>query len=622
MHIVFSCVTNWQVTILKILKYLGFEVFYLHIDASLDVKKRSAIAEKLKKNNIFPIPIEFQKKISSNVSFSLCNIDPNEIAYKKNMEILPDHILKKYSRLFSISEKKVKKLRLLVQDFISFQQLNVSGHIGIWAGLNPEKKIIYVSFKFKCFYNSDTGKNIFKIIIPLNIFLLVKKLVLKLNLFTPNEKYIQEHVASETNNNQEISNKEVAFLLHRGLTFGTEKYNLYEKNLYYSGDINSPLNKNNILHLEYTDCPKPKGDICWLSLDKIKFSKINIIFKTIIGSVKTLYLIRGCKTFLGWILIMNQYYYYNKYCEIIKNFKNLKIAIIDYEALCPKTLIFAFEKNNIKTIATQERFIHTFFKSFVNVTLDTYYASSEFTANYMKKSKYHDIKNIIAIGQYRSDYIPLYKQKNIPEEIFRAKNNGKKIIILLGYTSSNYWFDSYYQTVLSWSAQLHFLEDALRLSKNLKNTHLILRYKSLHWTNNLYYKNIFNRINDSENITLSDNYKEKCYSYKLCANADLIIAKQTSIADECLAHEIPVLFHDYTHNMQNIASDAFDYSPSGIVCYNFEELLEKSKSILFDSSSKLKEEISKLNKEIYHVEDKGNIKKKISNQLENIIQSV
>ncbi len=62
MHIVFSCVTNWQVTILKILKYLGFEVFYLHIDASLDVKKRSAIAEKLKKNNIFPIPIEFQKK--------------------------------------------------------------------------------------------------------------------------------------------------------------------------------------------------------------------------------------------------------------------------------------------------------------------------------------------------------------------------------------------------------------------------------------------------------------------------------------------------------------------------------------------------------------------------------
>ncbi len=71
--------------------------------------------------------------------------------------------------------------------------------------------------------------------------------------------------------------------------------------------------------------------------------------------------------------------------------------------------------------------------------------------------------------------------------------------------------------------------------------------------------------------------------------------------------------------MQNIASDAFDYSPSGIVCYNFEDLLEKSKSLLFDSSSKLKNEITKLNKTIYYVKEKGNIKNKIIGQLENLI---
>ena len=44
------------------------------------------------------------------------------------------------------------------------------------------------------------------------------------------------------------------------------------------------------------------------------------------------------------------------------------------------------------------------------------------------------------------------------------------------------------------------------------------------------------------NLTISDNYKESHYSYKLCANADLVIAKHTSIADECLASEIPVIF--------------------------------------------------------------------------------
>jgi hypothetical protein len=118
---------------------------------------------------------------------------------------------------------------------------------------------------------------------------------------------------------------------------------------------------------------------------------------------------------------------------------------------------------------------------------------------------------------------------------------------------------------------------------------------------------------------LSENYKESFYSYKLCANADLVIAKHTSLADECLSREIPVLFYDYTHNIKSIYSDTFDYFSSGLICRNFEELLEKSKSLLFDNSSKLKDEIIKLNKTIYYVKEKGNIKNKIIGQLEDLI---
>ena len=105
----------------------------------------------------------------------------------------------------------------------------------------------------------------------------------------------------------------------------------------------------------------------------------------------------------------------------------------------------------------------------------------------------------------------------------------------------------------------------------------------------------------------------------MCANADLVIVKHTSLADECLSNEIPVLFYDYAHNMKSVRSDAFDYSPSGLMCHNFEELLERSKSLLFDSSSKLRDEISELNKTIYYVKEKGNIKNKIIKQLENLI---
>jgi hypothetical protein len=213
------------------------------------------------------------------------------------------------------------------------------------------------------------------------------------------------------------------------------------------------------------------------------------------------------------------------------------------------------------------------------------------------------------------------KKKIIPEEILKAKENGKKIIIALGYQTVNNWFESYTQPIANWTAQINFLEDIIKLSRHLNDTFIILRPKGKEWITNTYFKSILNKINDCENIVISNNYKEPFYSYKLCANADLIIAKHTSIADECLSHEIPVLFHDYTHNLKKFISLAFDYSPSGLMCHNFEEILEKSKSLLFNSSSKLKDEISKLNKTIYYVKERGNIKNKIIEQVERLVNS-
>ena len=407
--------------------------------------------------------------------------------------------------------------------------------------------------------------------------------------------------------------------MHKGLIYGTKDHIAFEKNLYYSDDKNSCLNKYKILHLDYENFLSSDENLHWVCLKKIQVSNAKIFFKTLLASIKTFYLIRSWSTFIGWLLCIRLYNKYLKYYDVIKRFKNLKLALIDYDILCPKTLILALEKNNIKTIATQERFIHTFYTSFANVIVDTYYVPSEFVANVMKNSKYYDVKNLIPTGLYRSDYLSLYKKKNIPGEISKAKENGKKILIALGYTTPDYWFESYPLVEISWSSHINFLEDIIRLSQNLKDTLVILRYKSLDWTNNKYFKKILKKIDDHENIIISNNYKESFYSYKLCANADLIIAKHTSIADECLSHEIPVLFYEYGHNHTQSISDVFNYLSSGLMCHNFEELLEKSKSLLFDSSSILKDEIIKLNKTIYFVKEKGNIKNKIIGQLEKLI---
>ena len=610
MHIVFGHVGYWQIPLIKLLKYFKLKVFYVFIESKTEFQ-RNEIANQLKKKNITPLPIEFEKQIPKTL-YSLVIEDLDEVAYKTNVKMIPDKILIKYCKLFSIDKKNVKKLRLLIQDVIAGQQ-SLLGQIGIWANLYPSERIIFISFKCKNFITSDVAHNITKIIIPIDIFKYFIKIIKNFLLLLIYKNKVRKDQILNSQNFEDLKKKSVAFVLHKGVTYGSH----FQKTLYYSDNNNSCLNKYNILHLDYSNYPNPEENIHWICLKKVKVSSVKIFFRMLLACIKTFYLIRSWSTFLIWTLCIQQYITYVKYCEVIKKFKKLKIAIIDYDCLCPKTLLLAFKKNNIKTIAAQERFVTTFFTSFSNVMLDTYYTASEYTATFIKNSKYYDVDNVIPMGQYRSDYISLYQNETVPTEIAKAKNNGKKILIVLGVHSPKHWFESHIYPFLNWTSQLNFLEDCIKLSQNLNNTYIVLRYKNLSWLTNKYFKNILNKIKNCENIIISSNYKEASYSYKLCAHADLIIAKHTSIADECLANEIPVLFHDYAHNMSKGRLNPPNYLPSELICNNFEDLQQKSESILFSNSSKAGEEIKKLNETIYFVKEKKNIKKKILENLEN-----
>ena len=611
MQIIFQHISYSQIPLIRLLKFFRFNVFYIDIESGSEFQ-RNEIASQLKKRNITPLLLEFEKEINRK-SFSLSAEDSDEYAYKKNIKMIPDKILKKYNSLFSIDEKDVKKLRLLIQNIISNQR-STSGKIQICSNLHPSEKIILISFRFKDFFDFSSADNITRIIIPIDIFSNFIKIFQNKKQENKNLKsHDFRNSAGKIGNSEE---KSVAFITHKGIVYGSSEETLFQKTLYYSDDKNSCFNKYNILHLDYSNYSSPEKNIHWVCLKKIKIPNKKIISKAFLASIKTFYLVRSWSTFLIWIYLVQQYVSYIKYCEVIKNFKKLKLALIDFDYLCPKTLLLAFRKNNIKTIATQERFITTF-HSYANVMVDTYFTASEFTASQFKKSKYYDVNHVIPMGQYRSDYIVLYKNKIIPEEISKAKNNGKKILIILGHHSQNYWYESCKEPHLNWTAQLKFLEDCVRLSQNLKNTHIILRYKTILWTKNDFFKNILNKISNSENINISKNYEDPAFSYKLCANADLVIAKHTSLADECLINEIPVLFYEYTHNMKKIFLVFKNYLPPELICYNFDELYQKSRSILFSNSSKLIEEIKKLNKTIYFVNEKKNIKKKILENLEN-----
>ena len=73
MHIIFGQVNNWQVSLIKLLKYFKFEVFYLFIESKSEFENNK-IANELKKKNIIPVPNELGKNIPPK-TYSLYALD-------------------------------------------------------------------------------------------------------------------------------------------------------------------------------------------------------------------------------------------------------------------------------------------------------------------------------------------------------------------------------------------------------------------------------------------------------------------------------------------------------------------------------------------------------------------
>ena len=326
--IILRSVSFWIIPLLGIFRYFKFNIYYLYIDANSAIKKNK-IASKLKKINIFPVPIEFEKNILPRADCVLGGHDPDEFIYSNNLRLIPDSFLDKYCNLFSIDKKRKKVLRILFQEFLAGEPLKVAFFQWLWSSLYQKKKIIYVSFSFKCFFIPKTDHGVSKIILPLNIFnYFIKFFLYFFNFIKKDGK--QEGQISNRYSFYEIEKKNIAFVTHKGIAYNPDGNTLYEKSLYYSKDTNSFLNKYNLLHLDYSDFRAPERNIYWVCLNKIKFSNIKVFFNTLLACVKTFYLIRSWPTFLGWLLCMHKYKTYIKYCEIVKKFKNyIILALMD-----------------------------------------------------------------------------------------------------------------------------------------------------------------------------------------------------------------------------------------------------------------------------------------------------
>ncbi len=62
MHIIFGHVGRWHIPLMRILQFFKFKVFYLFIESKSEFQENKIVTE-LRKKNIIPLPIEFEKNI-------------------------------------------------------------------------------------------------------------------------------------------------------------------------------------------------------------------------------------------------------------------------------------------------------------------------------------------------------------------------------------------------------------------------------------------------------------------------------------------------------------------------------------------------------------------------------
>jgi len=378
------------------------------------------------------------------------------------------------------------------------------------------------------------------------------------------------------------------------------------------------VHPENLLYFDYSGFPSPSEKIKWVCLGNQPQSLLLNLYHALVAITRGFIGVRNIQQVIGVLCLARIYVSFKAYSKTLEVYPDLKVALIDYEILCPKALLLALEARNIKTVAVQERFLATSYATLGSI-LNTYLCASEHAAVIAKKSSSYYADHYLSVGQYRSDNL-VTARKSPPPQILEAPiAQGRKIVTALGTHTHMDWYESQADPALSWSAHRQFLEDMIRLSRDISNVFIILRFKFVDWISLPVFADVIQEIESSENMIISVDYSKSFFSYDLCGHSHLVIARHTSLGDECMAVGIPVLFHEYTHNTQRIVVDVFDYSPARIMCFNYEELLDRSQIILSGDRHAMTSDYERLKEIVYGEFGDGKVRERIHAHVESLL---
>jgi hypothetical protein len=356
----------------------------------------------------------------------------------------------------------------------------------------------------------------------------------------------------------------VVYFPHKGVLYG----NLFRKDYLYEESPTSPLHPRRVLHVEH-EAPNAsimeqyqRAGVPWRLITPAgDHMRSAAIFFTCYRMLQELRELRWPFLLLFLTAGFDVFRRYRAYVRAAA-FPPGSVAVIGYDYLFPRTLALALQACGLQLVAAQERMLTAYFKGF-NIILDRYLVAGPSVAKQIADNPLCSVAQIDCIGLWRSDFLSACQRRK----------RGRPLVLVLDYHSSQSWWEDVYP-LTSRAANKAFYLDIIRLALDRPEVDFLVRGKNIDWLNDPFFSDVAAMIDLIANLDVDRTYSQLNRSYHLATESDCIVAKYTSLGDECLAVGKPVVFHDWSKNSVGYAKSFNAYAGQPIFACNYASLLD------------------------------------------------
>lgn len=391
--------------------------------------------------------------------------------------------------------------------------------------------------------------------------------------------------------------------------------NLYEYSNFYSKQETSPLHPNNMAFMSRYGGQLSSGRLAapWPKPRTTPSRLTRSLRRAAIVKRKT----PECGWFLSWRTAWTLEQSAQCARQIELTYPQASVACFAYDLQVPTYLSLAFFFAGIRTVAYQER-IDASMGGHSPHIVETLLAASEYFGRRAQLNYASAIRTVIPVGMWRTDL--LHEARQADEEAHHHTKRSNLVLVLPYHVDSrqNPPGDTVSMSVVALQA---FLSDILALAEGWPSYEFVIRAKDDDWTSLPEFRKLLSTIAHRVNVRVDNNYEVLNETYRLAAEASLVVANFSSIVDEVRALGIPCFVRDFTPQSSNLRDGMFEYLPSSIVCRSTSEFFDQISRCLSDGGTDYREILLRDAKMLYGSLNDGYVRARGKSNVLNLLRN-